>query len=474
MIKLNNREFIKIILSVCIVILLPMNLWPQEPVDEESLKESEEHFNKGVQYYIQRDYRNASDEWMKSLMLNPNNNKAKGYFDKSQKKFNDFLMAFFNGIDKFRNSEYQEAKKDFKKAVLINPNDERAKYYLMLCQAPQFDIAANAPVFSSGRKKNQFAVELDKSSSLENWINKWDVEIKNKDGEIVRNLSGMGDPPKLIKWDLKNNKKKTLDKMEELQYSMKIKSVHGMEVNSSSKDLIVDNIKPKVEGKADESFSPNDLTGEKDKVNFEAKVSDEGTGIDRWAIEIYDSEKAEILKSIPGHKIDQTEKFIWDGQLDDGSKVAGGSTIYYQVVAFDKASNRSTTDFQKIEAEIALKKEDKGLVMDLPNIEFDIGKATLKRVSFAILNKAGEILSRYKDKKFIVEGHTDNSGTEEFNLALSKKRAASVFEYLKKNSNIDESQVEIIGYGESKPLKPNTTELNRKRNRRVEIVIKEN
>jgi len=351
--------------------------------------------------------------------------------------------------------------------------DERAQYYLMLCQSPQFDIAADFPLFSLGRKKNKFNIELDKSNSLDKWIKKWTIEIKDKDGKLVRELKGQGDPPERVSWDLKNKKNKTIKDMVELRYRLKLKSSYGMEVATEARDITVDNIKPVVEGNADESFSPNDPEGKRNKVKFEVKVSDEGTGISVWMIDIYNADKTQIIKSIKGSRVGSTEKIVWDGKLDDGSTVAGGSTVYYQIVAFDKASNKSMTALKAIEAEIELKKEDKGLVMDLPNIEFDTGKATLKKVSYAILNKAGEILSKYKDKKFIIEGHTDDRGSDEFNLKLSENRARSVFKFLKKNFNISEDRVELIGYGETKPLKPNTSELNRKRNRRVEIVIKE-
>ncbi len=70
-----------------------------------------------------------------------------------------------------------------------------------------------------------------------------------------------------------------------------------------------------------------------------------------------------------------------------------------------------------------------------------------------------------------VLGYTDSYGGDEQNLQLSKERAEAVKQYLLANSKLVASQIEVIGYGESKPIASNETMAGRAANRRVEVVI---
>lgn len=77
---------------------------------------------------------------------------------------------------------------------------------------------------------------------------------------------------------------------------------------------------------------------------------------------------------------------------------------------------------------------------------------------------------QFPDSKVIIEGHTDDSGPELLNMVLSRKRAQVVFDYLQ-FIGMPPDRMDIIGHGETKPKYPNDTEENRRKNRRVEIVI---
>jgi outer membrane protein OmpA-like peptidoglycan-associated protein len=70
---------------------------------------------------------------------------------------------------------------------------------------------------------------------------------------------------------------------------------------------------------------------------------------------------------------------------------------------------------------------------------------------------------------FEVAGHTDSTGSKEGNLLLSKRRAEVVKEYLVQMHQVDASRLRVAGFGDSKPLAPNTTEANRAMNRRVDF-----
>jgi outer membrane protein OmpA-like peptidoglycan-associated protein len=101
---------------------------------------------------------------------------------------------------------------------------------------------------------------------------------------------------------------------------------------------------------------------------------------------------------------------------------------------------------------------------------FETNKSTLRSEHFVTLNPLVDYLVSHPGRSVKVSGHTDNTGNETHNLALSKKRADVVAEYLVSNG-VDVSRVETYGYGSAKPMADKTTEEGRKKNRRVELLI---
>jgi outer membrane protein OmpA-like peptidoglycan-associated protein len=101
---------------------------------------------------------------------------------------------------------------------------------------------------------------------------------------------------------------------------------------------------------------------------------------------------------------------------------------------------------------------------------FETNQSTLRSEHFATLNSIVDYLILHGERSVTISGHTDNTGSEGHNLALSKRRADVVAEYLVNNGvNID--RVETFGLGSAKPLVANTTDEGRKKNRRVELLI---
>lgn len=86
------------------------------------------------------------------------------------------------------------------------------------------------------------------------------------------------------------------------------------------------------------------------------------------------------------------------------------------------------------------------------------------------VNELSGILTKYEDTNILIEGHTDNTGSEEYNKKLSVERAESVATQLKSN-NVKSSRITAVGYGEAQPIGDNTSEQGRTDNRRVEVAI---
>jgi len=103
-------------------------------------------------------------------------------------------------------------------------------------------------------------------------------------------------------------------------------------------------------------------------------------------------------------------------------------------------------------------------------IMFDVDRAMLKDQYTGELSELSTILNKYEDTNILLEGHTDSTGSEEYNLDLSKKRAQSVANYLA-TQNVNPTRFTIMGYGESQPIASNETVEGRAQNRRVEVAI---
>jgi outer membrane protein OmpA-like peptidoglycan-associated protein len=140
-----------------------------------------------------------------------------------------------------------------------------------------------------------------------------------------------------------------------------------------------------------------------------------------------------------------------------------------------EAAKQQLQEMQKklalLSSEFAKVKEEKrGLVVTLSDILFDVDKATIKPGSAKNLDYLAQILKEYPNRKIIIEGHTDSSGSEEHNQALSEERAFAVMGHLI-SRNIDPQMMDARGYGESKPVASNETPEGRQQNRRVDIII---
>ncbi len=101
---------------------------------------------------------------------------------------------------------------------------------------------------------------------------------------------------------------------------------------------------------------------------------------------------------------------------------------------------------------------------------FEVNQSALSPASKTNLTNLAEILNKYEDTDIVLEGHTDASGSDSYNLDLSNKRAASVSSFLT-NKNVLVKRFTVQGYGEAQPIASNETVDGRQQNRRVEVAI---
>ena len=104
-------------------------------------------------------------------------------------------------------------------------------------------------------------------------------------------------------------------------------------------------------------------------------------------------------------------------------------------------------------------------------INFETAKDIIRPESFGILNEVVKIMAENPNYNLEINGHTDNVGKPDMNLDLSQRRAASVKRYLVSNG-ISENRLTTAGFGDTRPIMPNTTAENKALNRRVEFIVK--
>jgi outer membrane protein OmpA-like peptidoglycan-associated protein len=102
---------------------------------------------------------------------------------------------------------------------------------------------------------------------------------------------------------------------------------------------------------------------------------------------------------------------------------------------------------------------------------FDVSSASLMPGSFDEIQRVATVLNQYPQTSILVAGHTDSTGSEDYNLTLSERRANSVKNALA-GQGVSLSRITTIGYGQATPIADNKTESGRQLNRRVIITIK--
>jgi len=152
-----------------------------------------------------------------------------------------------------------------------------------------------------------------------------------------------------------------------------------------------------------------------------------------------------------------------------GGIVGGGAGVLI--------GNKMDKQAQRIEEEIPgaqVERVDQGIVVtfdETSGVYFDTNKYNINEASREMLDKLAGILNEYPDTDVVVVGHTDSTGSAEYNMTLSKNRAQAVTNYFTQNKGLSNGRFTTDWYGETSPIASNETSEGRAQNRRVNIVI---
>ncbi len=132
--------------------------------------------------------------------------------------------------------------------------------------------------------------------------------------------------------------------------------------------------------------------------------------------------------------------------------------------------DRQIQSLQSELADLRAQTTERGLVVTLDDVLFDTDRAQLTPGGELQVAHLAEALRQMPDRRVVVEGHTDNTGSQAYNNDLSQRRADAVEGFLI-TQGVDPTRIVARGYGESYPVATNATAAGRQQNRRVEIVI---
>ena len=183
-------------------------------------------------------------------------------------------------------------------------------------------------------------------------------------------------------------------------------------------------------------------------------------------VQLYNVENDSLVQQVNSDKINGEYTVV----LTEGKQYAlyvSAPNYLLNSLSFDYTSPRSLSP---VALDVYLDPIKAGAAVVLNNLFFDTGKYDLEIKSKTELNKLIRFLQQNEKIKMEISGHTDDVGSDNDNQVLSEKRAKAVVDYLSGNG-ISKSRLTYKGYGESKPVAANSSEVNRQLNRRIEMRV---
>ena len=172
-----------------------------------------------------------------------------------------------------------------------------------------------------------------------------------------------------------------------------------------------------------------------------------------------------------GHRIRTLPSAFREHLAPFGRRQRRSGQVLAQARNQEAEAARSRADSLEQELkDLKAQRTDRGLVLTLGDVLFDTGKSTLKPGAYATIDRLATALREEPTRKVMIEGHTDSDGADDYNMRLSQDRANSVGSYLQ-SRGVNHQRIVVLGFGESRPIAPNTTPDGKQQNRRVELKL---
>jgi uncharacterized repeat protein (TIGR01451 family) len=195
-------------------------------------------------------------------------------------------------------------------------------------------------------------------------------------------------------------------------------------------------------------------------LNFHLNVEQADT-VHRWEMRVLDSSDREV-RTFRGDG-EPPREIEWDGRAKAGLIEPGKIYQFQLSVEFDDGtiSNSKRQLFGVGRTSV--------ISLDLAGGAFAVDGTELSDDARKVLDEVGQTLAKYPEERLVIEGHTDDRGTDEYNLDLSRRRAEAAAVHLAANWGLDRERLILAGRGEREPVATNDLEEGRTVNRRVEL-----
>lgn len=176
-----------------------------------------------------------------------------------------------------------------------------------------------------------------------------------------------------------------------------------------------------------------------------------------------DQKKVDQLAYLANQRVEVAKQTINLRTAEGDLKNAAGQRAQARLDARD-------AQIKQLQASLNAKQTERGTLVTFGDVLFDFNKSDLKSSGLVDINKLAQFLQENSDRKVIVEGYTDSSGSASYNQSLSERRANSVRMALVK-MGVSPERIVAQGYGKEYPVADNTSNSGRAQNRRVEVTI---
>ncbi len=251
------------------------------------------------------------------------------------------------------------------------------------------------------------------------------------------------------------------------------------------------NLGPLVNQNVDEFYFT--ISGKGDKIFFAKANPADPEDFDLYSFEMPMGARPDAITPLRGYLIDSVTGHPLTGivvaiDLDKGTEIEPIYINPYGYFEFRLIANRRyellvlgynavvVNNEQAQNEDTLLSLVERSILMNKPLVfetfNFERGKAEITPDIARKLRSLATLLHRFPDAELIVRGHTDATGSHKYNMKLSKQRADAVKRFLVKELGIPPERITAEGYGETRPVFPNDTEEHRRKNRRVEFIVR--
>ncbi|WP_339842581.1 OmpA family protein [uncultured Halopseudomonas sp.] len=216
------------------------------------------------------------------------------------------------------------------------------------------------------------------------------------------------------------------------------------------------------------------------------ETEDAGQALDKasQAYENGDEERVDQLSYVAQRRIELAEQTIALRSAEKELEQSAAKRAEAQLSAREQQLQSSKQQLQlskqelaareqqirKLQNELEAKQTERGTLVTLGDVLFDVDKSELKPSGVRDVQKLASFLNDNPERQLVVEGYTDSTGADSYNQQLSQRRAESVQRALVR-AGVDSRRIQVVGYGEQYPVASNDSASSRSQNRRVEVTI---